>query len=72
MKALKCRTLGAELSHALYIIFTLMTVYPLLRLVGNGLQLNLPRGNFNDCKSEEVRWGQQGQLKLVVTKLQND
>ena len=63
VKALKCKTLGAELklahahtmhrsdAYALYSIqvaFTLTTVYLLLTLEGNGRQLNLPRGNFND------------------------
>ena len=63
MKALKCRTLGAELAHAcmhialyydctVYAPFTLTTSYLVLLLVhvGNGRQLNLPRGNVNDWK----------------------
>ena len=30
--------------------FTLATIYLFFALVGNCRQLNLPRGNFNDCK----------------------
>ena len=51
MKALKCKMLGAELAYA-YTLYapltTLTTAYLILTLVGNGCQLNLPRGNFND------------------------
>ena len=51
MNALKCKTLCVELSmHThrivlLYAQFMLTTVYLILTLVGNGRQLNLPRGN---------------------------
>ena len=30
--------------------FTLTTIYLFFAIVGNGRQLNLPHGNFNDCK----------------------
>ena len=36
MKALKCKTLDAELAHAYALHFTLTTVYLILTLVGNG------------------------------------
>ena len=50
--------LGAEYNsvytlYSIYIYkchFMVMTIYLLLSLVGNGCQLNLPRGKFNDCK----------------------
>ena len=52
MKALKCKTLGAEFANAysVYLVhyyahFTMTTIYLLLTLVG---QLNLPCGNFDD------------------------
>ena len=56
MKALKCKMLGTELAMhthciVLYVVhaaFTLTTIYLILTFVGNGRQLNLPRGNFND------------------------
>ena len=59
MKALKCKTLGTELSMRnnsnIHVVlmqapFKLKAISLLLTLVGNGRQLNLPRGNFNDCK----------------------
>ena len=56
----KGKMLGAELFHPytcthciLYSMqapFALTTIHLVLTLVGNGRQLNLPRGNFIDCK----------------------
>ena len=53
MKALKCKRLGTDdhlLNCIMYPAFTLTTFYLILMLVGNGCQLTLLRGNFNDWK----------------------
>ena len=71
MKALRCKTLGAELAHACtlyytYAAFALTTIYLILMLVGNGRQLNLPRGTSMiengrlaraKVKKQAISWG---------------
>ena len=53
MKALKCKTLGAELTHAQYILKRLLrmtTIYLPLTLVGKGRQTNLHVETSMTCK----------------------